>query len=244
MPLSIYPLKLGELDVDYSFVAFQYRPGTTVTIPVTAWLILGVDKPILVDSGFRDLRALTSQGFIARQPAEQTLEAQLAHHQLHPSDIGYLIHTHLHVDHCGYDDHFPNAKILVQRAELQYAAAPIWPTGQYDRIDIAKLIDPLWSQIELLDGESELFPGIRTVHTGGHSPAHQVLYVEVPSGTAIIAGDAAYIASINVKLQVPAGYWINIADEMAALRRLAQEGKHILPSHDPEVYERYPHGIL
>ncbi len=71
--------------------------------------------------------------------------------------------------------------------------------------------------------------------TGGHTPAHQMVYVEVPSGTAIITGDAAYLAT-NVKRQVPIGYFVNLEQVMAALRRIAQDGKHILPTHDPEVY--------
>jgi hypothetical protein len=56
-------------------------------------------------------------------------------------------------------------------------------------------------------------------------------------------GDAAYIASINVKQQVPFGYYINLEDVMAGLRRIACEGKHVLPTHDAEVYKLYPEGI-
>jgi glyoxylase-like metal-dependent hydrolase (beta-lactamase superfamily II) len=70
-----------------------------------------------------------------------------------------------------------------------------------------------------------------------------MVYVEVPSGTAIITGDAAYIAAINVGQQVPFGYYINLEDVMAGLRRIAKEGKHVLPTHDAEVYKLYPEGI-
>ena len=105
------------------------------------------------------------------------------------------------------------------------------------------LVGELWNRVEVLDGESELFPGIRTVITRGHTPAHQMIYVEVPSGTAIITGDAAYNVAINVKQQVPFGYYINLEDVMAGLRRIARDGKHILPTHDAEVYNIYPEGI-
>jgi hypothetical protein len=47
----------------------------------------------------------------------------------------------------------------------------------------------------------------------------------------------------NVKRQVPFGYFVNLEQMMAALRRIAQDGKHILPTHDPEVYTLYPDGI-
>jgi glyoxylase-like metal-dependent hydrolase (beta-lactamase superfamily II) len=149
----------------------------------------------------------------------------------------------LHLDHCGLDDQLPNARIMLQRAELQYAAAPLFPVPFYDRQDIAKLVGELWNRVDILDGESELFPGVRTVTTKGHTPAHQMIYVEVPSGTAIITGDAAYIAEINVKQQVPFGYYINLEDVMAGLRRIAQDGEHVLPTHDAQVYTLYPEGI-
>ncbi len=244
MALAIYPLNLGEVEVDFSFLVWQTNCGNPTYVPATSWLITGADKPILVDSGFRaaeDVKAYS--GLNARRSSDQTLEAQLARHNLKTSDIGYVIHTHLHLDHCGLDDQLPNARILLQRKELQYGAAPLFPVPFYDRQDIAKLVGTLWDRVEVLDGESELFPGIRTVFTGGHTPAHQMVYVEVPSGTAIITGDAAYIASINVKQQVPFGYFINLYEVMAGLRRIARDGKHVLPTHDIEVYKLYPEGV-
>ncbi len=244
MALAVYPLNLGEVEVDFSFMVWQTKCGTPTYVPATAWLITGAEKPILVDAGFRSAEDVKAYSRLnARRSAEQTLEAQLARHNLQSADIGYLIHTHLHLDHCGLDDQLPNARILVQRHELQYAAAPLFPVPFYDRQDIAKLVGMLWNRVELLDSDRELFPGIRTVTTRGHTPAHQMVYVEVPSGTAIITGDAAYIADINVKQQVPFGYYIDLNDVMAGLRRIARDAKHILPTHDAEVYTRYPHGV-
>jgi N-acyl homoserine lactone hydrolase len=236
MSLAIHPLNLGELETDFSTLIWLTNRGTRTNVPSTSWLITGAEKPILVDTSFR------IADDTARRSPEQTLEAQLARHRLKPADIGYVVHTHLHIDHCGLDDLLPNARILLQRAELQYAAAPLFPVYWYDRQDIAKLVSTLWDRVDLLDEERELFPGIRTVFTGGHTPAHQMVYVEVPSGTAIITGDAAYLAT-NVKQQVPIGYFVNLEQVMAALRRIAQDGKHILPTHDPEVYTLYPEGI-
>ena len=191
MSLAIYPLNLGELETDFSTLIWLTNRGTRTNVPSTSWLITGAEKPILVDTSFRIVDDT------ARRSTEQTLEAQLARYGLHPGDIGYVVHTHLHIDHCGLDDLLPNARILLQRAELQYAA-PLFPAYWYDRQDIAKLVSTLWDRVDLLDEERELFPGIRTVFTGGHTPAHQMVYVEVPSGTAIITGDAAYLAT-NVK---------------------------------------------
>ncbi len=45
------------------------------------------------------------------------------------------------MDHAGQDLLLPNAKILLQRKELQNAAAPnIYPVPFYDRLNVARLI--------------------------------------------------------------------------------------------------------
>lgn len=244
MSLVIYPLQLGEVEVDYSFLVWQTRCGTPTYVPATAFLILGADKPILVDAGFQSPeRVKATSGLNARQSPDQTLEAQLARRNLKPDDIGYLIHTHLHLDHCGLDYQLGNARILLQRRELQYAAAPLFPVPFYDRLDIARLVNELWDRIELLDGDAEIVPGVHAIVTRGHTPAHQMLYVELDSGRAIVTGDAAYSIEMNIRRGIPFGYYIDLNDVMAALKRIAREGRHFLPTHDPEVHRLYGDGL-
>jgi len=244
MSLAIHPLNLGEVEVDFSFVAWGTDQGRRLWIPTTSYLITGAEAPVVVDASFREAGQFTAaSGVPARRSGDQALAAQLAKHDLEPADVGYLVHTHLHHDHTGLIDEMPNAKILVQREELRYAAAPLFPFPFYDRVDVPKLVGPSWDRVELLDGDAGLFPGIHAVVTGGHSPAHQVLYVHVPSGTAIVAGDVAYRVDVNVKGQVPMGYFVSLEDTMAALGRVARDGDHVLPSHDSAIYKRYPDGI-
>src|SRR5205085_10759061 len=95
MSLAIYPLNLGEVEVDFSFMVWQTNSGNPTYVPATSWLITGADKPILVDAGFRraaDVKAYS--GLNASQSADQTLEAQLSRHILKTGDIGYVDHTH------------------------------------------------------------------------------------------------------------------------------------------------------
>ncbi len=93
MSLAIYPRNLGELETDFSTLIWLTNRGTRTNVPSTSWLIIGAEKPILVDTSFRIVDDT------ARRSSEQTLEAQLARHGLHPEDIGYVVHTHLHIDH-------------------------------------------------------------------------------------------------------------------------------------------------
>lgn len=245
MSLSIHPLDLGDLELDNSFVNWQTGCGVKGWFPTTAWLILGAERPILVDSSFRSVEdALSNQGLTARRSPQQTLEYQLKKHGVKPADIGYLLHTHIHMDHAGQDILLPNAKILLQRRELQNAAAPnIYPVPFYDRLNVARLVHDLWNRVEILEGDVEPFAGIRCVPMPGHTPGHQAIYVATQSGTAIICGDAAMNVSVNVDKLIPPGFLDSMADTMSGLRKLKREGKHILPTHDPDVFQKYAEGV-
>ena len=155
---------------------------------------------------------------------------------------GLLVMTHLHSDHTGEIDALPEARIVVQRQELAYAAAPYFPETMYVREDIAKLIDPLFARVEPLDGDVELAPGVSVKHTGGHSPGHQQIEVELDSGLAIIAGDNAYLLDAFHE-GVPPGYVTSIPDTMRAITDVQQRATHVLTMHDPGLLDRYAGGL-
>ena len=248
MALSVHPLDVGDLQLDSSFWVWQSDPGTPLWAPTTAWLILGAEKPILVDTSFRSVDdAARYQGLTARRSPEQELRTQLERHGLEPGDIGYVLHTHLHMDHAGQDYLLPDATLLVRRQELQNAAAPnMYPAAFYDRLNIARLVDELWDRLEILDEDGEVFDGLHAKLMPGHTPAHQMVRVRTDSGTVIVAGDAAMNVAHNVKEQAAPGFFDSMADTMTGLRYLERErkaGVKILLTHDTEVFELYPDGI-
>ena len=244
MSLSVHPLCLGRALVDTSFVVWGMTPGTPVKIPVSAYLILGGAEPVLVDAGFRDGPALSAAtGFTFSQAEDETLEAGLARHGLEAADIGVLVLTHLHADHTGQVPLLPNARIVVQRRELQYAAAPLFPAPFFDRVDTAALVGPLFDRIEFLEGDADILPGVRGVLTGGHSPGHQLVEVDLDSGLAVITGDLVYLAEPGLTMQIPPGYVTDLAETMLGLARIKRDAVHALPMHDGAVYDRYPEGV-
>ncbi len=77
-------------------------------VPVYAYLIMGGEYPIVVDTGFRSIDIMKRVGMTGVQYPEQEIEAQLARFDVALKDVRYIVHTHLYIDHCGKDDLFPN----------------------------------------------------------------------------------------------------------------------------------------
>jgi N-acyl homoserine lactone hydrolase len=114
---------------------------------------------------------------------EDRLEPRLAEVGLEIADITHVVNTHLHPDHCGGNFLFPNAELIVQREHYQEALAhPEIPDGLFHRPEL---------HYRLLDGDEQLFSGVRAIVAPGHARGLQALLVSLPhSGRILIAGDA------------------------------------------------------
>jgi glyoxylase-like metal-dependent hydrolase (beta-lactamase superfamily II) len=60
----------------------------------------------------------------------------------------------------------------------------------------------------LLDGDTELAPGLTVLRTDGHTPGHQSLLVHLPqSGPVLLTGDACYWMEHAERERVPGVVW-------------------------------------
>lgn len=174
--MRLYLLHLGTM-----------KPGE---IPVPGYVIQTSDGiNILVDTGWPRSFVDDPQnppGLTIKIVPEDTVVARLAVIGLQPSDINYLVCTHLDDDHSGNHDLFSNAELIIQRQHYEIAKSG-HPRFAANRA--------AWNHPSLryrpIEGDIELVPGVELLETSGHVPGHQSLLVRLPvTGNVLLAADA------------------------------------------------------
>jgi glyoxylase-like metal-dependent hydrolase (beta-lactamase superfamily II) len=237
---TITMLDTGTQTQDKGFMTYLTDMGQRIEIPVTVALVEGPAK-ILVDTSFLSVERTWEirRRKIVRTPAQE-LAAALAGAGARPEEISIVIHTHLHYDHAGNNRLFPQARFYVQREELRYALAPTsFDASAYFAPQLGITPDYLGTRFELLDGDAEIAPGVRVITTPGHTPGHQSVLVDTAGGRYCIAGDAVMWHE-NLAKRIPPGIHTSMIECMASLERIALEADHVLPGHDPKLFERTP----
>ena len=153
-----------------------------------------------------------------------------------PADIGLVINTHLHFDHCGQNAVFRHAPCYVQRAELSRA--------QRESPELCDWLGFAGARFELLDGDAEVLPGLEVIATPGHTAGHQCVLVRGEQGAFdLLIGDAAYTPRTYVEPppddQLPAGQASDIPawrDSVRRIRSLGPERVHFC--HHTDVVHR------
>jgi N-acyl homoserine lactone hydrolase len=238
--LRIIPLSLGTLPFDRSFMTYMQGAGTPIEVPLLAYLIRGGEQDILVDTGPPDPEWCRLHHRPIRQTPEQRLDAALGAVGVDPADVGIVVMSHLHWDHCGANSLFPDATFYVQRSELRYAAAPL-PTHVRPYQAPETGLDPLWrgTRFTVVDGDREIAPGVTLIFTPGHSPGCQTVVVEAESTTYVLPQDMVPLYdNWNGSGHVPTGIHVDLEDCFASMARIASYGGEILPGHDAAVLER------
>jgi glyoxylase-like metal-dependent hydrolase (beta-lactamase superfamily II) len=208
------------------------------------WVIVHDGVPTVFDTGFTREEAERR----GDRPYAGTPSELLGVLGFEPADVRVVVLSHLHYDHTGHLDSFPDARILVQRSEVEFWEGPFSHRGAYahlrpdaDLIALRRLIDG--GRVDLLDGDAEVTPRISVHAVGGHTAGTQVLRVCGESGTGpiVLASDASHFYA-NVDDDRPYGTLHDVQSTYAAfdrLRELAGSDGVIVPGHDPLVAERH-----
>ncbi len=219
------------------------EPARKLDIAMTVWLVRGNGRYILVDSGFyhdRFFRDWHVNDFIKPSEALKTLGVR-------PEDITDVIITHVHWDHADGMDLFPNARIWIQKDELQYYAGEAWQSkdthGGIDPDDVLTLVKlNTQGRVGMVPGDAqEIIPGI-TCYTGGrHTYASQYVGVSTSAGIVVLASDNMYLYE-NLEKHVPIAATLDAVSNLAAqdrMKQLAASPGLIIPGHDPAVFAKF-----
>ena len=255
MALEIKILDYGDIELESSFLVLARECGRTRRVPVYGFLILGGEWPILVDTGYRDNAIMETLGMRGLQFHENLIERQLADHGVKPGDVRYILHTHLHIDHAGKDDHFPmNTTVVINRRELECSVSGLMHP-QYPKPDIQHLIERLHTPAALrledleLSGPVEIMPGVVMEAANAHTEGSMNVHVRTAEGLATICGDVIYdfndqvIAPLHQvsyrEPQVTGNHAGSKRSEKAAIKKLLNTSDFLLPVHDkPAKIER------
>ena len=240
---ALYALLNGWMGFERSGLFYGERSGESVAIPITCWLIRTGDAVILFDTGVspRAVAGLRRADPLARFEDADLLVHRLDGLGLEPRDVDLVVLSHLHFDHAGGADLFSESTLVVQRDEHAFAHnPPAFFAGFYYRKNF-DLPNYTW---RLLDGDTELVPGVTAVRSEGHTPGHQSLYVKLPqTGPVILAGDCCYTQRHLDTEEPPGVVWdpTRAHHSIQRLKTLARlTGGRVFPSHDAEFWATVP----
>jgi N-acyl homoserine lactone hydrolase len=146
-------------------------------IPIVCYLVQTADgKNILIDSG---LPEMMPEGETEFENGKDVIQ-QLASMGLKPDNIDTVISTHYDGDHAGRHAAFTKAQYVVQR--LHHTDAQTNPRFA----SIRTQWDQPMERIRLVDGDTELLPGLELIETSGHVPGHQSVLLRLPKTGAIL----------------------------------------------------------
>ncbi|MCS7153250.1 MAG: MBL fold metallo-hydrolase [Bacteroidia bacterium] len=217
-----------------------------IPMAMRALLIEEGSRLILVDVGVGHKYTPKFAELYAIDHSTYTLEGELAKLGFSTSDITDVILTHLHFDHAGGStkregEHivptFPRAKYYLQKSHWEWAHAP----NPRERASFfPENYDPLYEsgQLVLLEGETELIPGVRIRVVNGHTEGQQLVEVFY-KGKRILYGADLFPTSAHLPLPYVMAYdvrpLVTFEERQHYLPWLVQEGVIVFYEHDSQV---------
>jgi N-acyl homoserine lactone hydrolase len=235
--IKLYAINCGWFIAPAEF--FQEGAGTDRTrAPVPAFLIEHPGGKVLFDTGmtmrFKDYMATSrsaAAGYGVELDESQQINTRLQAMGIEPTDIDYVALSHLHHDHCAGLALIPDATLLIQRSEYEFAYGG--GNAMYDKsyFDLGHPVKKLDGEYDLFgDGSLVLFP------TPGHTPGHQSARVRLPTGDVILAADCCYVSEVLADFSRLTAGSCDREQHLGSLRLLKDlqgKGSRILFGHDP-----------
>jgi N-acyl homoserine lactone hydrolase len=200
---KLYILNCGEgVAGDISRWSPGVNVGKSMDFVDNCYLIRHGNDWLLWDTGVTDAIAAMPDGQAPADPRmtrwkrPKTLASQLEQLGVKPSDIKFLAISHTHPDHVGNVEMFPQARLLVQKAEYE------WPNP----LGVGRFKPE--HPVTKLEGDYDVFGdgSVMLIATPGHTPGHQSLLVKLrKTGAIVLTGDAVHFKDNWDNRRVPSG---------------------------------------
>jgi glyoxylase-like metal-dependent hydrolase (beta-lactamase superfamily II) len=187
--------------IDVSDIINQHTPGQLseefgkLILPVQGFLLKTPSHIILVDSCVGNDK--TVPGMPAwNQRSDNRFLTALTAAGVTPEDVDYVLCTHLHTDHVGWNTKledgrwvptFPNARYLLPSADELFAREHMQNLYQESVLPVIEA-----GQAELVTADHKLGDCVTLIPTPGHTPGHVSVQLQSGTSEAIITGDALH----------------------------------------------------
>jgi len=168
-----------------------------IPIPFTVTVVKMKDQYVMFDSG--------TGGQV--QPTAGLMSAKnMKAAGIDPEKVKTIVVTHFHPDHIfglmakeTNAQNYPNATIYVPKAELAWWTGSSVPQPAQGLSNRVKATLPGWKNVQQIDGDKEVVPGVRAIATPGHTPGHTSYLVGSGKQQLLVLGDVTNIPVLFVK---------------------------------------------
>jgi glyoxylase-like metal-dependent hydrolase (beta-lactamase superfamily II) len=218
------------------------QADATFTISYFFWVVRGPHGVLLLDTGFDEpVAARRGQHLVA------SMSGCLAAAGVEPGEVGTIVLSHLHFDHIGNLELFPEAELVVQAAEMEFWSDPIARRPQFASVAERSYLDTVAradaeGRIRRITGDTVLAPGVTAIGLPGHTPGQQGLRIAGADHGVVLASDAVHYYD---ELRHDMTFIIvhDVAEMYRSydrLRAYEASGDVVVPGHDTEVLDRFP----
>jgi glyoxylase-like metal-dependent hydrolase (beta-lactamase superfamily II) len=192
-PRIMFPKYADQMLAEYPDLIIDERQ--LMGLNITSFVLRSAGQTILVDTG---LGPRKRSGFPPGNLNKTMQDSGIA-----PEDIDVVVHTHLHIDHVGWNTvdndkgepeiFFPRARFVIQQPEWNYWMQPE-KVNEPGNEHLKQCVEPLTDsgRIQFFNGEEAFDENLTFIATPGHTPGHVSIGIYSAGERAVLIGDVSH----------------------------------------------------